>query len=156
MERVSVFGTGYLGATHAAGMAELGHEVVGVDVDEEKVSRLMAGEVPFHEPGLSEMLKRHVDAGTLRFTSDPSEAASFADIHFIGVGTPQRQGKLAADVSQVHAVVDALAPLLDRPAVILGKSTVPVGTASHLAEKTRAAAPAGDAVHLGWNPEFLR
>jgi UDPglucose 6-dehydrogenase len=156
MERISVFGTGYLGATHAAGMAELGHEVIGVDIDIAKIDRLQRGEVPFYEPGLPEMLKRHVDSGRLKFTTDAAEAASFADIHFIGVGTPQKQGRHAADLSQVHAVVDTLAPLLDRPAIVLGKSTVPVGTAAAMAARLRDLSPAGDAVELGWNPEFLR
>ncbi|MBN2176404.1 MAG: UDP-glucose/GDP-mannose dehydrogenase family protein [Demequinaceae bacterium] len=156
MERVSVFGTGYLGATHAAGMAELGHEVIGVDTDEAKVARLQAGDLPFFEPGLPELLARHVESGRLRFTTDPAEAASEADVHFIGVGTPQKHGKHAADLTQVHAVVDALAPLLDRPAVILGKSTVPVGTAAQLTMRFQELAPAGAAVELGWNPEFLR
>src|SRR5690606_10010533 len=98
MERISVFGTGYLGATHAAGMAELGHEVIGVDVDEAKIARLQRGEVPFFEPGLPELLKKHVDSGRLRFTTDAAEAAEFADVHFIGVGTPQKKGEHAADM----------------------------------------------------------
>ncbi len=156
MECVSVFGTGYLGATHAVGMAEIGHEVIGVDIDEAKIAILKGGKTPFYEPGLTEMLTKHVDSGRLRFTTDPAEAASFADIHFIGVGTPQKRGRNAADLSQIHAVVDTLAPLLDRPAVILGKSTVPVGTAAAMEKRFKDLAPAGDAVELGWNPEFLR
>ncbi|WP_062077917.1 UDP-glucose dehydrogenase family protein [Demequina globuliformis] len=155
-ERISVFGTGYLGATHAAGMAELGHEVIGVDIDPAKIARLSAGEVPFYEPGLPELLKRHVDSGRLRFTTDVHDAAEFADVHFIGVGTPQVRGGYAADVSQVESVIEELGPLLTRPATILGKSTVPVGTAERLAARLREIAPAGDEVDLGWNPEFLR
>jgi len=155
-ERISVFGTGYLGATHAAGMAELGHEVIGVDIDPDKIERLSRGEVPFFEPGLPELLRRNVESGRLRFTTDPAEAAAFADVHFIGVGTPQLKSGYGADMSQVEAVIDTLGPLLDRPAVILGKSTVPVGTAARLASRVRAIAPAGDDVQLGWNPEFLR
>ncbi len=153
--RVSVFGTGYLGATHAAGMAELGHEVVGVDVDAAKVARLSRGEVPFFEPGLPELLKKHVDSGLLRFTTDAREAAD-ADVHFIGVGTPQKKGEYAADMRFVDAVIETLAPLLTKPSVILGKSTVPVGTAARLAARVRELAPVGDGAQLGWNPEFLR
>lgn len=154
--RLAVFGTGYLGATHAAGMAELGHEVIGVDIDPAKIETLSRGEVPFYEPGLPELLRKHVDSGRLRFTTDAAEAAAFADVHFIGVGTPQKPGENAADLRYVDAVIDTLAPLLDRPAVILGKSTVPVGTAARLAQKVRELAPAGEAAELGWNPEFLR
>ncbi|WP_061962907.1 UDP-glucose dehydrogenase family protein [Demequina aurantiaca] len=155
-ERISVFGTGYLGATHAAGMAELGHEVIGVDIDPAKIDLLRRGEVPFFEPGLSEVLRRHVDSGRLRFTTDAQEAADFADVHFIGVGTPQKKGENAADMTYVDAVIETLGPLLTRPAVILGKSTVPVGTSARLAERLREIAPVGDEAQLGWNPEFLR
>lgn len=154
--RISVFGTGYLGATHAAGMAELGHEVIGVDIDPAKIERLQRGEVPFFEPGLPELLKKHVDSGRLRFTTDAAEAAEFADVHFIGVGTPQKKGEYAADMRFVDSVIETLAPRLTRPAVILGKSTVPVGTAARLAARVRELAPVGDDAQLGWNPEFLR
>lgn len=153
--RVSVFGTGYLGATHAAGMAELGHEVIGVDVDAAKVATLSRGEVPFFEPGLPELISKHVATGRLRFTTDAREAAD-ADVHFIGVGTPQKKGEYAADMRFVNAVIDDIAPLLTRPTVILGKSTVPVGTAARLAARVRELAPVGDDAQLGWNPEFLR
>jgi len=153
--RVSVFGTGYLGATHAAGMAELGHDVIGVDIDPAKVERLSRGEVPFYEPGLPELLSKHVKSGQLKFTTDASEAAD-ADVHFIGVGTPQKRGEYAADMTFVDAVIETLAPMLERPTVILGKSTVPVGTAARLAARVRELAPVGDQAELGWNPEFLR
>ncbi len=154
--RLSVFGTGYLGATHAAGMAELGHEVIGVDVDAAKIERLSRGEVPFYEPGLPELLRKHVESGRLRFTTDAAEAVEFADVHFIGVGTPQKPGEHGADLRYVDAVINTIGPLMTRPAVVLGKSTVPVGTAARLAKRLRKLAPAGDAVDLGWNPEFLR
>ena len=156
MARVSVFGTGYLGATHAAGMAELGHEVIGVDIDPGKVERLSLGDVPFFEPGLPELLSKHVKSGRLRFTTDAAQATDFADIHFIGVGTPQRKGENAADMRYVDAVFETLAPLLTRPSVIFGKSTVPVGTAARLAARVRELAPVGDAAEVAWNPEFLR
>ncbi|UPW06030.1 UDP-glucose/GDP-mannose dehydrogenase family protein [Rhodococcus pyridinivorans] len=154
--RIAVFGTGYLGATHAACMAELGHEVLGVDVDESKLAKLSAGEVPFYEPGLDDVLKRNIDAGRLRFTSSYEEAASFADVHFIGVGTPQKKGEFGADLTYVDSVIEALGPLLTEPSVIFGKSTVPVGTAARLSQRLREIAPVGESVELAWNPEFLR
>jgi UDPglucose 6-dehydrogenase len=154
--RCTVFGTGYLGATHAACMAELGHDVLGVDIDAGKIAKLAAGEVPFYEPGLVDTLRRNLDAGRLRFTTSYPEAAAFADLHFLGVGTPQKKGEYGADLRHVHSVVDTLAPLLDGPAVIVGKSTVPVGTAAELAVRASRLAPAGDAVEVAWNPEFLR
>jgi UDPglucose 6-dehydrogenase len=137
-------------------MAELGHEVVGVDVDPAKLARLAAGEAPFFEPGLDDLLAKHVASGRLRFTPSYEEAAEFADIHFIAVATPQKQGDHAADLRFVDAVIEELAPLLTRPAVILGKSTVPVGTAARLTALAQRLAPAGEAVELAWNPEFLR
>ncbi|MGW0017478.1 UDP-glucose dehydrogenase family protein [Rhodococcus sp. NPDC003382] len=154
--RIAVFGTGYLGATHAACMAELGHQVLGVDVDAGKLAKLEAGQVPFYEPGLEEVLARNIAAGRLRFTSSYAEAAEFADVHFIGVGTPQKKGEFAADLTYVDSVIEQLAPLLTEPAVIFGKSTVPVGTAERLRARARQLAPAGDDVDLAWNPEFLR
>ncbi|MBX7431886.1 UDP-glucose/GDP-mannose dehydrogenase family protein [Mycobacterium sp. Y57] len=154
--RCTVFGTGYLGATHAAGMAELGHEVVGVDIDPDKIAKLSGGEVPFYEPALREMLQRNISAGRLRFTTDYAEAAESADVHFLGVGTPQKKGEYAADLRHVYNVVDTLVPLLRRPAVVVGKSTVPVGTAADLGERAAALAPAGIRVEVAWNPEFLR
>jgi UDPglucose 6-dehydrogenase len=154
--RCTVFGTGYLGATHAAGMAELGHEVIGVDIDPGKVAKLAAGDVPFYEPGLPKMLCDNLAAGRLRFTTDYDEATEFADVHFIGVGTPQKKGEYGADLRHVHAVIDTLVPRLRRSAVIVGKSTVPVGTATELGARARALAPDGIDVEIAWNPEFLR
>ena len=123
--RCTVFGTGYLGATHAAGMAELGHEVVGVDIDPGKVAKLAGGDIPFYEPGLRKMLSDNLAAGRLHFTTDYDAAADFADVHFLGVGTPQKKGEYGADLRHVHAVIDTLVPRLRRSAVIVGKSTVP-------------------------------
>ncbi|MFC1470548.1 UDP-glucose dehydrogenase family protein [Rhodococcus qingshengii] len=154
--RIAVFGTGYLGATHAACMAELGHEVLGVDVDAAKLEKLAAGEVPFYEPGLGEVLRRNIDRGRLKFTSSYEEAAEFADVFFLGVGTPQKKGEFAADMVYVDAVIETLAPLLTKPSVIFGKSTVPVGTAERLGKRARELAPIGDGVEVAWNPEFLR
>ncbi|MFI6042344.1 UDP-glucose dehydrogenase family protein [Nocardia sp. NPDC051321] len=152
--RCTVFGTGYLGATHAACMAELGHDVIGVDVDPGKVAKLSDGVVPFYEPGLEDVLRRNLDTGRLRFTTSYAEAAAHADVHFLGVGTPQKKGEYAADLKYVHAVVDTLAPMLERPSVIIGKSTVPVGTASALGVRARALTSTD--VEVAWNPEFLR
>ena len=154
--RLTVLGTGYLGATHAACMAELGFEVLGMDVDPGKVGMLADGRVPFFEPELEPLLRKHVESGRLRFTSSYAEVASFGDIHFLCVGTPQRKGEYAADMRYVHGVVDGLAPHLDRPCLVVGKSTVPVGTAARLRERLTAAAPAGAQVELAGNPEFLR
>ena len=119
--RITVFGTGYLGATHAACMAELGHDVLGVDVDESKLRKLEAGEVPFWEPGLEEILQRNIAAGRLRFTSSYIEAAEFAEVHFLGVGTPQTKGEYAADMKYVDAVIETLAPLADKASCDLRK-----------------------------------
>lgn len=154
--RLAVLGTGYLGATHAACMADLGHEVLGVDVDPAKVTKLESGEVPFFEPNLAEVLHRGIDGGRLRFSSSYEEAADFADTFFVAVATPQKKGEYGADLQYVDAVVTTLAPLLRKPAVIFGKSTVPVGTAAELSRVVRALSPAADAVEVAWNPEFLR
>lgn len=151
-----MIGAGYLGATHAACMAELGHEVIAVDVDEAKLSMFRAGELPFFEPGLDDLFRRNVADGRLRFIASYREAASFADVHFLAVGTPQQCDGQAADLSYLEAAIESLAPLLTKPAVIFGKSTVPVGTAARLAAQVRELAPAGDQVELAWNPEFLR
>lgn len=157
--RMTVIGTGYLGATHAACMAELGHEVLGIDVDQAKIDALKNGEVPFYEPGLPEVLERNIEEGRLGFTTDYEEAAAFANVHFIGVGTPQQRGSYAADTTYVEAAIDSLVPHLEGDHVILGKSTVPVGTARALQERADAAAEAagkGATVEVAWNPEFLR
>ena len=152
--RMSVIGTGYLGATHAACMAELGFDVIGVDVDPDKVELLSSGRVPFYEPGLEDVLKRNIDAGRLHFTTSFAEAGEFADVHFICVGTPQLPSANAADMSQVFGAVDALAPHLKPDALVVGKSTVPVGTAASIVERLKGTAASG--VEVAWNPEFLR
>ncbi len=152
---LSVIGTGYLGATHAACMADLGFRVIGVDTDPERTAALAAGRLPFVEPDLQPLLAKHVDHGRLTFTTDVAEAAA-ADVHFLCVGTPQRGDGLGADLTAVRGAVAALAPHLRRPCLVVGKSTVPVGTAAELAGALREAAPAGAGVRLAWNPEFLR
>lgn len=148
--RLSVIGCGYLGAVHAAAMASIGHDVVGIDVDKKKIATLSRGEAPFFEPGLPEILAEGIASGRLRFTTDMAEAHG-ADVHFVGVGTPQQKDGYAADLTYVNAAVDALIPHLRRGDIVAGKSTVPVGTAAELAERVE---PTG--ATLVWNPEFLR
>ncbi|WP_066363633.1 UDP-glucose dehydrogenase family protein [Herbidospora mongoliensis] len=156
LPRLTVIGTGYLGATHAICMASLGYEVVGLDTDPRKIERLQSGEVPFFEPGLPELLQKTMETGRLRFTTSVEEAAAHGDVHFICVGTPQMPGLDACDLTYVDASVTALAPLLDRKVLVVGKSTVPVGTAARLTALVKELAPAGDEIELAWNPEFLR
>ncbi|MBX8996417.1 UDP-glucose/GDP-mannose dehydrogenase family protein [Corynebacterium testudinoris] len=153
---MTVIGTGYLGATHAACMAELGHEVLGVDVDTAKIDTLKSGKVPFYEPGLPEVLARNLDAGRLDFSTDYAAAAEFAHVHFLGVGTPQKRGSYAADLRYVRGAVEALVPQLRGEHFIFGKSTVPVGTAAELQELADSLASPGTSVEIAWNPEFLR
>jgi UDPglucose 6-dehydrogenase len=153
--RITVIGTGYLGAVHAACMAESGHEVLGVDVDPAKLAALSQGRPPFFEPGLPELLRRTVDSGALRFTDSLPVAGEFGEVHFVCVGTPQQSGSYAADLRHVDAVIDGLAPHLRPGSLVVGKSTVPVGTAERLATRIAALAPGVDA-ELAWNPEFLR
>lgn len=150
--RVSVIGCGYLGAVHAAAMAELGHDVIGIDVDADKIAALTRGEAPFFEPGLPELLERHVASGRLRFSTDMTDAAG-SSVHFLAVGTPQVHGGTAADLRFVDAAIAAVLPHTRPADVIVGKSTVPVGTAARLA---RTIAAAGTGAILAWNPEFLR
>lgn len=146
--RLTVIGTGYLGATHAACMAELGHEVLGVDVDPDKVAALGAGRVPFHEPGLGELVVKHLASGRLRFTASYEAAAAFGQVHFVCVGTPQRTDCEGADLRYVDAAFAAIVANAAEDALLVGKSTVPVGTARRLADT--------HAVEVAWNPEFRR
>ncbi|MBL7502301.1 UDP-glucose/GDP-mannose dehydrogenase family protein [Frankia sp. CNm7] len=151
--RVSIIGTGYLGATHAVCMSELGFSVVGVDIDPGKVANLAAGRVPFFEPGLEELLRKNLDTGRLTFTTSFTDAAA-ADVHFLCVGTPQRPDSPAADLSHLVSAVDRLLAAGPKPgSLLVGKSTVPAGTAAALARRLATEAPL---VGLAWNPEFLR
>jgi UDPglucose 6-dehydrogenase len=154
--RITVIGCGYLGTTHAACMAELGFDVLGVEADRDKLARLEKGQSTFYEPGLEELLEKHVDSGSLRFTHSSQEAAEFANVHFLCVGTPQQENSLGADLTQVHTALQALAPNLRTGALIVGKSTVPVGTATNLSEMLQELSPPGTRAELAWNPEFLR
>ncbi|MFC9796021.1 UDP-glucose dehydrogenase family protein [Streptomyces sp. NPDC057695] len=153
--KITVIGTGYLGATHAAAMAELGFEVLGLDVVPEKIELLSSGRVPMYEPGLEELLAKHVagiegSSGRLRFTTSWEEVGAFGDVHFVCVNTPQKHGEYACDMSYVDAAFASLAAVVREGALVVGKSTVPVGSAERLA----GVLPEG--VELAWNPEFLR
>jgi UDPglucose 6-dehydrogenase len=148
--KISVIGCGYLGAVHAASMAELGHEVVGIDVDAAKIEMLSAGRAPFYEPGLPEILTSARESGRLTFSTEMADAAGAA-VHFIAVGTPQKKGEYAADLTYVNGAVDALIPFLAEGDLVVGKSTVPVGTAADLAARVETVGAS-----LAWNPEFLR
>ena len=154
--RIAVIGTGYLGTTHAACMAQIGHDVLGVDIDPGKIAKLQSGEVPFFEPGIEDIVRDNLASGRLRFTDSYVEAANFANVFFLTVGTPQIDTGMGANLWYLNAAIDTLAPHLNRPALIVGKSTVPVGTAERLARRMRSIAPAGDHLALAWNPEFLR
>lgn len=149
---LSVVGCGYLGATHAACMSSLGFKVVGVDTDPDKVALLQSGKLPFYEPGLDTLLEQEMKTGRLSFTTDFS-AVKDADVHFVCVGTPQSKDGLAADLTYVKSAVAAIAPHLKEGSLVVGKSTVPVGTAQGLRDELAKIAPQAD---LAWNPEFLR
>ena len=154
--RISVIGCGYLGAVHAACMAQLGHEVIGLDVDPAKVERLARGEAPFYEPGFEEVLVPALESGRLRFSADPVQAGlDKVDVHFIAVGTPQSAEGKAADMRFVWSAVETIMAHVPvnaahRP-IVVGKSTVPVGTAQLIADRL-----AESGIPLLWNPEFLR
>ncbi|HEX4401750.1 MAG TPA: UDP-glucose/GDP-mannose dehydrogenase family protein [Galbitalea sp.] len=154
--KLTVIGTGYLGATHAICMAILGFDVLGVDVDQHKIDQLSAGIVPFFEPGLPEQLTTALESGRLRFTTSFDEAAEFGDVHFICVGTPQAKGSEAADLTYVDAAFTALANRIGRKALLVGKSTVPIGTAQRLTALVAETSALGTELELAWNPEFLR
>ncbi|MEV6010214.1 UDP-glucose/GDP-mannose dehydrogenase family protein [Streptomyces sp. NPDC051976] len=159
--KLTVIGTGYLGATHAAAMAELGFDVLGLDIEPHKVEMLSQGRVPMYEPGLEELLAKHVagfegSSGRLRFTTSWEEVGEFGDVHFVCVNTPQKHGEYACDMSYVESAFSLLAPHLRRPALVVGKSTVPVGSAARLAAMLTELAPVGADAELAWNPEFLR
>lgn len=153
--RITVFGTGYLGATQAASLAGLGFEVLGVDIDPVRVAELNKGTIPFHEPDLEPLLQAGLRSGRLKFTTDYALAADFGDVHFICVGTPQADGSDRADLSQLYGCIDMLVPMLSRRCLIVGKCTVPPGTAADLADRLSALSLI-HGVELAWCPEFVR
>lgn len=148
---ISVIGCGYLGAVHAATLASMGHTVVGIDVDANKVDHLSRGFAPFYEPGLDELLKDGRATGKLTFSTDFADASG-AQVHFLCVGTPQSKTSDGADLSYLVAASKALHPHLAQGAAVVGKSTVPVGTVDMLGGILSRRPD----VLLGWNPEFLR
>mgnify|MGYP000718158533 FL=1 len=152
--KITVIGLGYLGATHAIAMAELGHEVIGIEANPKRLSDLQSGVVPFFEPGLDEALQNVLAKGNIKFQEDHTEESREADLHFLCVGTPQLPGSYAANTEYLHSAVKALAPYLREDAVVAGKSTVPVGTSAVLTQVLAEAT--GFTPHLAWNPEFLR
>jgi UDPglucose 6-dehydrogenase len=150
--KIGVVGCGYLGAVHAASMVQLGHDVVGIDVDGPRIEALQHGKAPFYEPGFDDLLTETLASGRLAFSTDVAAVAD-AQVHFLCVGTPQKRGEYAADLRYVEAAVESLVPVLRPGALVVGKSTVPVGTAARLAERIGVGAPEA---MLAWNPEFLR
>jgi UDPglucose 6-dehydrogenase len=154
--RLAFLGTGYLGATYAICFAELGYEVIGFDIDDAKIAKLSGGQVPFHEPGLDELLRRNLASGRLRFTTSYAETADFGDVHFICVGTPQRGDGMGADLAYVEASVTNLTQHLTRKALIVGKSTVPVGTAEWIEQLVAKHTDPELGVEVAWSPEFLQ
>jgi UDPglucose 6-dehydrogenase len=150
--KISVIGTGYLGATHAACMSNLGFEVIGIDVDPAKIESLAAGTIPFYEPGLQELLQSELASGRLSFSADFNTIKD-CDVHFICVGTPQVKDGLAADLTYVFGALRSIAPIIKDGSLVVGKSTVPVGTAAKMREELLTVNPSTD---LAWNPEFLR
>jgi UDPglucose 6-dehydrogenase len=135
-------------------MAQLGHQVIGLDTDEERIASLNRGVAPIYEPGLDELLQTTLATGRLKFTSDVKAVGQGADIHFICVGTPQKADSNAADLTYVWSAVDSLIPNLKTGDLVVGKSTVPVGTASEVSNRVAQSGPKG--VGVAWNPEFLR
>jgi len=150
--KISVIGTGYLGATHAACISSLGFDVIGIDTDPSKVALLQQGKVPFFEPDLEELLAQEIASGRLTFSTS-FDAIKDADVHFICVGTPQVKDGLAADMTYVNGALEAIAPVIKAGSLVVGKSTVPVGTAARLRARLLELNPGAD---LAWNPEFLR
>ena len=150
--KISVIGCGYLGAVHAASMVQLGHDVVGIDVDRQKIEQLQNARAPFYEPGFEELLGSSLASGRLRFSADMADARD-AVVHFLCVGTPQKRGEYAADLRYVESAVESLLEALKPGDLVAGKSTVPVGTAARLAELVEGKVPGA---MLAWNPEFLR
>ncbi len=154
--RIAVIGTGYLGAVHAVGMAAIGHDVVGADIDPAKIASLAGGRAPFFEPGFPEILATTLESGRLRFTTSLADAATGADVVFICVGTPQVPGSDRADMRFVDAVVEEIGIHLGASALVVGKSTVPVGTAARVQARLNTLRAGMPSVEVAWNPEFLR
>lgn len=154
--KVTVIGMGRLGVPYLTALAELGHDVLGVDINPETLKALRAGRCPFDEPGVTDYIAKHTAAGRLRFTDSYDEAAAHGEVFFLAVPTPQREGAMTMDLSAVEEAIAGIARRLTRDAVLIGKSTVPVGTAARLAALATAEAPKGVRLYVGWSPDFLR
>ena len=153
--RLAIIGTGYVGLVSGACFSEFGHDVTCVDINEATIAKLKGGEIPIYEPGLDDLVRRNSRSGRLRFTSDIAEGVKDADAVFIAVGTPSRRGDGHADLTYVYAAVREVAAALTRPAVIVTKSTVPVGTAKQVSAIIAKGRP-DLAIEVASNPEFLR
>lgn len=154
--KVIVIGMGRLGVPYMTALAELGHDVLGVDINPETLAALRAGRCPFDEPGVTDYIAKHSEAGRLRFTDSYDEAVAHGDVFFLAVPTPQREGAQTMDLGAVEEAIVGIARRLTRDAVLIGKSTVPVGAGARLAALAAEEAPAGVAVRVGWSPDFLR
>ncbi|MGW0898246.1 UDP-glucose dehydrogenase family protein [Streptomyces goshikiensis] len=154
--KITVIGMGRLGVPYLTALAELGHNVLGLDINPETLAALQAGRCPFDEPGITDYIAKHAAAGRLRFTDSYDEAAAHGDVFFLAVPTPQREGAMTMDLSAVEEAIVSLACRLTRPAVLIGKSSLPVGEGARLAVLAAAAAPKGVPLRVGWSPDFLR
>ena len=156
--KISVFGIGYVGLVQAAVMAEVGHDVLCMDIDEDKIAKLKRGQISIFEPGLAELVKDNLEAGRLRFTSDVAEAAAHGRVQFIAVGTPPLPDG-SADLRAVLAVAEGIARNRTQPVIIVEKSTVPVGTGDRVKARIHdVLAEAGRSLdfEIVSNPEFLK
>ncbi|MFQ5609525.1 MAG: nucleotide sugar dehydrogenase, partial [Woeseiaceae bacterium] len=156
--RLTIFGSGYVGLVTGACMAETGNHVVCVDIDEEKIDRLLAGDIPIFEPGLEEYIRRNADAGRLEFTTDVARGVDHGLFQFIAVGTPPDEDG-SADLQHVLAVADSIGSQMDDYRIVVDKSTVPVGTADKVRERIAAALASRGVSHefdVVSNPEFLK
>src|SRR6195256_5363376 len=153
--RIAMIGTGYVGLVSGACFADFGHDVTCVDKDEKKIAALHRGEIPIYEPGLDELVATNVKAKRLDFTTDLSKPVADADAVFIAVGTPSRRGDGHADLSYVYAAAREIAGALSQSAVVVTKSTVPVGTGDEVERIIREENPEAKVAVVS-NPEFLR
>ncbi|WP_303842922.1 UDP-glucose dehydrogenase family protein [Aeromonas sobria] len=156
--KVTIFGTGYVGLVQAAVLAEVGHQVCCVDVDDERIAALRLGQIPFYEPGLTLLVESHLASGRLSFTVDPAIGVAHADLLLIAVGTPADEDG-SADLQHVLAVADTIGRLMSRSKLVVTKSTVPVGTTQQVREHIElqlAERGLTLACEVAANPEFLK
>ncbi|CAJ1803340.1 UDP-glucose 6-dehydrogenase [Aeromonas jandaei] len=156
--KVTIFGTGYVGLVQAAVLAEVGHQICCIDVDEGRIAALRQGQIPFYEPGLAPLVESHLASGRLHFSADPAAGVEHADLLLIAVGTPADEDG-SADLQHVLTVADTIGRLMSRPKLVVTKSTVPVGTAQQVRQHIQAQlAERGVALEcdVAANPEFLK